>query len=501
MSESTTTPAPTQPVDIVQLMETRPLTRFSDTCQHRLMTKMRVRFTNTEQQLFLMSFYCYLNYEKTDFVVDLDNIWKWLGFSTKGNASRLLKKYFTEDVDYKLSLLRSEKQSVGRGGLNKETILLTIKAFKSFCLKAGTSKADQIHEYYINLEEMLQDVIYEESNELRNLLEDKTQQLEDIHSITKNEKIVLREKTILDQFPKNTQCVYYGIIDNKSSDNEPLIKFGNSNNLHERVKSHKKNFDGFFIINAFKVENKMQVENAIKFDPLFMKYRRSKNINGKNQTELLVINELTFDKIDETIKSIISNIEYTPENYAKLLNERDALNKRCIFFVNEIERLKEEKDIISRTKDANYSDELSKIRTQVVLLTEENQKLKIENIKLIRKYKLDKKITYDDTNTVYDTSIPEIIPDVQYDNITNSLKRIAKSPDGFYYIGNFKYKSCFGTREEVWNRTAYKTTGELTRERLMMNKSGKIISKKKFIQEKEFYRLEKLKLEKQENSS
>lgn len=55
--------------------------------------------------------------------------------------------------------------------------------------------------------------------------------------------------------------------------------------------------------------------------------------------------------------------------------------------------------------------------------------------------------------------------------------------------------------QSVWNRTAYKTTGELTRERLMMNKSGKIISKKKFIQEKEFYRLEKLKLEKQENSS
>jgi hypothetical protein len=83
MSESATT----QHVDIVQLLENAPLTRLSDTCQHRLMTKMRERFTNAEQQLFLMSFYCYLNYDKTDFAVDLDNIWKWMGFSTKGNAS------------------------------------------------------------------------------------------------------------------------------------------------------------------------------------------------------------------------------------------------------------------------------------------------------------------------------------------------------------------------------------------------------------------------------
>ena len=42
---------------------------------------------------------------------------------------------------------------VEKDGNNKETILMNIKTFKLFCLKAGTKKADQIHEYYINLEE------------------------------------------------------------------------------------------------------------------------------------------------------------------------------------------------------------------------------------------------------------------------------------------------------------------------------------------------------------
>jgi len=36
-----------------------------------------------------------------------------------------------------------------RGGHNKETFMLNIDTFKKFCLKAGTKKADEIHEYYI----------------------------------------------------------------------------------------------------------------------------------------------------------------------------------------------------------------------------------------------------------------------------------------------------------------------------------------------------------------
>jgi hypothetical protein len=38
-------------------------------------------------------FYCYLKYDKTkDFIVDLDDICKWLGFSSKYNSLRTLEK-------------------------------------------------------------------------------------------------------------------------------------------------------------------------------------------------------------------------------------------------------------------------------------------------------------------------------------------------------------------------------------------------------------------------
>ena len=88
--------------------------------------------------MFVASFYCYLKYDKNEFVIDLDNIWKWLGFSQKCTAKRLLEKNFKINIDYKFLLNQDVKQDLEEnkqhGGYNKETYILTIKAFKLFCL-------------------------------------------------------------------------------------------------------------------------------------------------------------------------------------------------------------------------------------------------------------------------------------------------------------------------------------------------------------------------------
>ena len=44
-----------------------------------------------------------------DFVIDLDNIWKWLGFSQKARAKELLDKNFKIHIDYKVLLCRQEQ--------------------------------------------------------------------------------------------------------------------------------------------------------------------------------------------------------------------------------------------------------------------------------------------------------------------------------------------------------------------------------------------------------
>jgi hypothetical protein len=80
--------------------------------------------------MFLSSFYCYLKYHSTnDFIIDLDNVWHWLGFSQKVNAKILLEKQFKLDTDYKKSLLLQQKQTNVKGGHNKEIFMLNITPF------------------------------------------------------------------------------------------------------------------------------------------------------------------------------------------------------------------------------------------------------------------------------------------------------------------------------------------------------------------------------------
>jgi len=144
-------------LDIVNLIEKNPITKLNGDYQSKLIDKVQKTFNNYEQQIFLASFYCYLNHDnKNDFVIDLDNVWRWLGFGQKVKAKVLLEKHFILNKDYTLSLSLQGKQSSNtKGGHNKEIFMLNIQTFKKYCLKAGTKKADEIHDYFIKLEQIL----------------------------------------------------------------------------------------------------------------------------------------------------------------------------------------------------------------------------------------------------------------------------------------------------------------------------------------------------------
>jgi len=499
-------------LNIVELIENNPITKLSSSYNGKLLTKIQNNFNEFEQQLFVSSFYCYLNCDpKNDFVIDLDDVWKWLGFSIKQKAKFLLEKNYIVNQDYKLLLnLQVKQTSQTKGGHNKEIFMLSVKTFKSLCLKAGTKKADEIHEYYIKLEETLHEVISEESDELKMQLENKNKQLDNKNIQLKQEKnknaglrsellkkdviletqiinselekTKLREKTILEQFPPNTQCVYYGLIDNVSTANEPLIKFGNSNNLRSRILQHRETYDNFRLVNAFKVGNKCEIETAIKCNPIFSARLRSLSIKTKNYIELLNIEGMTCHEIDKTIKEIIDGIECTPENYKRLLDENSSLRKQLYEHGN-----------------TDYSN-------QVCVLTSENRRLTKENSMLLKKLKkLDQKVVSWKniaTNNEYNSTENEITNEdnnivVQppvYTNIINDMKRPSKQKDGKYHIGNTIYNLLMGTREEVWNGVAYKTTGGLIKSDLIINHLGRIVSLAKSVTAKHDNRLEQVNL-------
>lgn len=71
------------------------------------------------------------------------------------------------------------------------------------------------------------------------------------------------------------------------------------------------------------------------------------------------------------------------------------------------------------------------------------------------------------------------------------MKRVHKSADGKYHIHGKKYELLVGSRAQVHHGTAYKTSGNLKKGDLMMNKHGRIVSKKKHATAKKEKRLEK----------
>ena len=309
-------------LDIVKLIEENTITKLSNDYNLKLLTKIKANFSDFEQQLFLSSFYCYLNCDQVkDFVIDLDNVWKWLDFSTKQKALRILEKYFIINIDYiKTNLLNQlvKQNDKTHGGHNKEIFMLSIETFKKFCLKAGTKKADDIHNYYIKLEKMIQETINEENNELKLQLQNK--------NIIINEKQKEVEQALISQFPVNTECVYFGTIDNSNENGEKLIKFGHTNDLSNRISYHHKHYNNFFLKNAFRVQNKVEIENLIKIHPKIKPQLRNIKINDKNKTEIIAYNDsFTVDKLTKIIKEIIQTKIYSIENFNKLTKRNNEL--------------------------------------------------------------------------------------------------------------------------------------------------------------------------------
>ena len=175
--------------DIVQLIERNPITRLNKDYQDKLLQKIKTNFTEPQQQLLVASMICYLNYNsKIDFIIDLDLIWKWLGYDRKSFCKTLLLKHFTQDIDYIIKKVKNEiiiqKDKIQLASAaaeassiphkiceetillhlqqnknNEETrcrkaeqILMNIHTFKKLCLKSNTKKADEVHDYFIKLE-------------------------------------------------------------------------------------------------------------------------------------------------------------------------------------------------------------------------------------------------------------------------------------------------------------------------------------------------------------
>lgn len=71
------------------------------------------------------------------------------------------------------------------------------------------------------------------------------------------------------------------------------------------------------------------------------------------------------------------------------------------------------------------------------------------------------------------------------------MKRPVRGEDGKYHLPAGNFKELFGSRQQVWNGTAYKTRGKMTKKKLLMNKWGRLVSKDKHLSSKKEHKQKK----------
>ena len=412
-------------IDIVQLIESNPITKLNGDYQSKLIEKVKINFNNYEQQMFVSSFYCYLNYDyQNDFVIDLDDVWEWVGFSNKGHSKYILEKNFIINKDYKLLLTKLRKQTNiapepsgakkenTRGGHNKEKIMLNIETFKKYCLKAGTKKADEIHDYFIKLEKVLQEIIMEESNELKLQLEQQKEiQKTEIQLIEEKQKqtlekqkVIEREKILLAEYG-TIGSIFYVIKVKTFENGSYIIKIGESRRgIAQRYKEHKAKYDECVLLDCFVVNKSKDFETFMK-EHEFVRGNRVRDLKG-HETELelfLIGRNLSY----QTLLNIIQNnlkyfncsdngkLELEIEQLKIMLQMKTTNNENPLIYelLNTVKHLSSKIDVLENTNkkileklNASQTKITTGFTTPLVTLGPRLQKIHPETLELIKVY-------------------------------------------------------------------------------------------------------------------
>ena len=216
--------------------------------------------------------------------------------------------------------------------------MMTTYTFKLFCIKANTKKANQIHEYFVKLEELIHELTQEESNELKLQLEQKDNFIDNQLVKAKEQE---KQTILIREYSSKSPLVY--IIRVKTYGNKSyVIKIGETRrDISERYNDHKNNYEECVLLDCFSVKKSKDFESFLHNHPNIRNSRVKDLENHTTEKELFLIGDkLTYPMLMNIINTSIKN--YTDYNDRDL--EKDKL---------EVEKLKILKDI--NPTDSKYS--------------------------------------------------------------------------------------------------------------------------------------------------
>ncbi len=313
-------------INYINLLENPTINNLTDSYHCKILEKAKYTFNEYEQKMFLPNYYCYINSISTEFVIDFDDVWNWIEFSSKHKAKELLEKSFTKDIHYVVTKASPDKKekTEKRGGYNKTSIMLTLDTFKLFCLKADTKKSTEIHRYFVKLEKIMFETMKEECHELKQQIlqinEGNTKKMEETLKVHKD---LEKEKLLLEKYSSEISLVY--IIRVKTLQNgEYVIKIGESRmGIRNRYNEHKRNYEECVLLDCFEVDKSKNFESFIHTHKDINYNRYSKLPGHENEHELFLIGKhLTYQMVLNVIRQNISTFMFSVR---ELLKENELL--------------------------------------------------------------------------------------------------------------------------------------------------------------------------------
>jgi hypothetical protein len=257
----------------------------------------------------------------------------------------------------------------------------------------------------MKMEDVLHQIVEEETDELRlqleqkeNIILEKEQEKHQLIQSSKKEKQKAVEQATILHFPLNTECIYFGTIDNTNEEKEKLIKFGHTNDLATRILDHRKKYNNFVLVQAFRVQNKVEIENLIKTYPKIKRQIRTLELNGKNKTEIIAYDatNFTIEKLSKHIKDIIHSKTYSIDNFNRLMKQNEELE-------NENRELKE----------TNTS--------QGIIITEKNIQLNELRENLENNEKIINSVNNDNKSVYQNVLLPEDDMNKKFNDFVNEI--------------------------------------------------------------------------------
>jgi len=245
----------------------------------------------------------------------------------KEKIIKFLKRYFTEDDDYKIlnnekfdinnfCFTRAEKQNYEeekRGAHNKQYIIVPPDCFKELCMCVGTSKSKEIKKYYIELEKVFKFYL-EYQNEYRKYELESiiNEQKKILDSTIKNTKLD-KHKMLIEKF-KNKQCIY--IIEVNLENELNLIKIGSTKNIYDRISAMNSSYScECILLDIYECEtNYREIEQYILTNKDIKKNLYKEKINNVMPKEIVKLSEyFNYEQLINIIQnSIKTNIYLTP---------------------------------------------------------------------------------------------------------------------------------------------------------------------------------------------